>query len=330
MSLAFLLALCALLAPPGALRQVQAEEQEEEEVGEVHNEEEEHGEEEENAEDDQGEEHEEHHEAHNEEEDENEEEVEHGDGEEEMEVEDPPNEPLSNEQLRSLHKGFDKDGNGRASLAEVMVFANHMVKQASQKDVDMYLGEVDRNKDGKLSLDEYMKEIREGETEGETEDPELSKMHEERRTVEESKFVAADSDGDKVLDANEFPGLFFPETNEKVLNVEVQETMKERDTNKDGKLTLAEFFEVPVEEVDDHDKETFAKLDKDHDGKLDVSEMKSWETGQYQTQEALQELLKVADKDKDGHMTVEELIQAREAISDLEAHQHLAAWVNEL
>jgi len=260
-----------------------------------------------------------------------------GEFDDEMEVEDAI-EPLTEEALKKLHGRIDKDGNGHVSMEEVIGFADVMRKKASNEDVEMLLGDVDTNHDGKLSMEEYMNEVKhfsEDQPDGhlaEGEGAELKKQQEERAKVEESKFVAADSDGDKVLDINEYPGLFFPETNDKVLEVEVQETMKMRDTDKDGQLTQSEFFEVPDKEVMAEDKTMFAKLDKNGDGKLDVSEIKMWESGQFQTAESIEELFKIADKDKDGHVTAEELIQAREEIAETEAHEHLAAWAtaNEL
>merc|ERR1712187_327121 len=82
--------------------------------------------------------------------------------------------------------------------------------------------------------------------------------------IEGEKFQAADSNGDKVLDANEFLGLL------KAQDVkEVDETLKQKDLNQDGMLTPPEFFNLTEKTIDDTKREVFKKLDHDGNGKLD-------------------------------------------------------------
>merc|ERR1712232_496178 len=136
---------------------------------------------------------------------------------------------------------------------------------------------------------------------------------------ETDKFNAADTNGDGVLEGDEVPGVFFPETNDGVLEILARATLKEKDTNKDGKLTAKEFWEGDVAtdqdlSISDEEHEDFRKLDTDGDGFISLQELKHWESGAYHTSEALKRLYIIADKDKDNHVTLEEMTKAKEEI----------------
>lgn len=53
--------------------------------------------------------------------------------------------------------------------------------------------------------------------------------------------------------------------------------------------------------------QTFKKLDKDGNGKLDLKEMFDYESGHIYTRKAMDHFMQVADVNKDGHVTVDEL-----------------------
>merc|ERR1711957_846641 len=102
-------------------------------------------------------------------------------------------------------------------------------------------------------------------------------------------------DGDGFLDDDELPSLFLPETEEGV-----QES------------------EISGEEHSD-----FHKLDLDADGFIDVGELSVWESGRFHTEDAMKNLIEIADKDHDLHISAEELAAAREEIAASHAHYHL-------
>merc|ERR1719356_1230463 len=77
------------------------------------------------------------------------------------------------------------------------------------------------------------------------------------------------------------------------------------------------------------DEKEFQKLDADHSGKLDVQELKAFESGRFHTEEAMRALFELADKDKDMHVTAEELGAAREQIAGSEAHYPFVEWADE-
>lgn len=241
-------------------------------------------------------------------------------------------ESLSPEQLRGLHAKFDRDGNGRVSLSEVMAHATAIGQMIASKDVGAILEEIDTSKDGKLTLEEHLNDIHSQSAQGDAE--EMQEL-DHRKAFETSKFMAADANEDGMLDESELPGLFYPETHEKVMEVSVIETMRQKDKNGDGKLTPREFWEVEFTDGDDGDlsdeeKADFAKLDANADGVLTRDEILSWESGRFHTEEAMKKLFEVADKDSDMHLTAEELAEAREDLAMSDAQYHLIEWAEHL
>jgi len=71
----------------------------------------------------------------------------------------------------------------------------------------------------------------------------------------------------------------------------------------------------------------FEKLDTNGDGLLSIHELKAWETGTFQINDALKILFQAADKDGDKHLSAEELAVAREYISMTDANYHFMDWV---
>merc|ERR1712217_30246 len=140
---------------------------------------------------------------------------------------------------------------------------------------------------------------------------------EQRKKIETQKFSAADINGDGFLDATELPALFYPETHSAVLDVTVAETMRQKDLNKDGKLTPKEFWEADGAdgdegELSEEENADFAKLDIDGDGLLNQRELQEWESGKFHTAGAMKKLIEIVDKNNDIHFTTEELAHARE------------------
>merc|ERR1719188_1624839 len=109
-----------------------------------------------------------------------------------------------------------------------MGYADQIGKAIAARDIGAILEEIDTSKDGKLTLEEHLNDIHNQADGG---DEEEMKELEERKKVEAAKFAAADVNGDQVLDIEEIPALFYPETNDGVLAVSVAETMRQKDTN---------------------------------------------------------------------------------------------------
>jgi Ca2+-binding EF-hand superfamily protein len=233
---------------------------------------------------------------------------------------------LTSDQLRKMHARFDQNGDGKVSLQEVMDFSQHVGKQIATRDIGAILEEIDTSKDGTLSLEEHLSDIHNQADGG---DEEEMKELEKRKEVESAKFKAADSNGDGLLDKAELPGLFYPETHEGVLTVSVAQTMKQKDRDSNGHLSLKEFWESEAEGEDDmseEEKSDFSKLDVNGDSILDLDELRAWESGRFHTQDAMKKIFEVADKDNDLHITADEFAGARDLIAASDAQYHLIEW----
>jgi len=235
---------------------------------------------------------------------------------------------LSAEQLQRLHAKLDGDGDGRVSLQEVMAYADTVGVQIAKKDIGTILEEVDTSKDGKLSLEEHLKDIQDQEDGG---DEAVMKELAARKEVETAKFKAADSNGDQLLDRSELPGLWYPEIHEGVLTVAATESMRQKDVDKDGKLGPKEFWENDEAqgsdvELSDEEERDFRKLDKDSNGFLDIAELRDWESGRFHTRDAMQRLFDIVDKDSDMHITVQEIAAATDEIAASDVQYHLIDW----
>merc|ERR1711982_84152 len=180
--------------------------------------------------------------------------------------------------------------------------------------------------DGKLSLDELIKDMEQwGEDSEEEKNEKTTRMEGEKQ-----KFKLADADGDGLLDSTEMAAMFYPEIHDGILEITTEQAIKTKDKNGDGMLSADEFFEM-AERGDDmpiaeEEKSEFTRLDKNGDGMLDVKEMRSWESGHFHTEEALKKLIEMADGDKDEHLTVDELENAKHNIPGTDAQYHLMEW----
>jgi len=234
---------------------------------------------------------------------------------------------LTSEQMRGMHAKIDVDKDGKISLAEVISYSKAMRKIIAKKDIHTVIDEMDGDKDGKLSLPELLKDMEQWGEEGEEDKAQGAK----RKDLETAKFRAADNDGNGLLDQEELPGLFYPETHEGVLAMTAASTLKSKDTDGNGELTPKEFWEgdnVGGEDmsISEEEQADFAKLDIDNSGTLNLQELKAWESGGFHTEEAMKKLFELADADHDMMVTADELDSARELIAGSDAQYHLMEW----
>eukprot|EP00930_Biecheleria_cincta_P007456 TRINITY_DN108675_c0_g1_i1.p1 TRINITY_DN108675_c0_g1~~TRINITY_DN108675_c0_g1_i1.p1 ORF type:complete len:285 (-),score=78.61 TRINITY_DN108675_c0_g1_i1:363-1217(-) len=235
---------------------------------------------------------------------------------------------LTKEQLQALHVKIDADKDGKISLHEAMEYASKVSKIMAGKDIEKILEEMDTDKDGKLSLQEHLNDVTFIPAQA---DAEELKEIEQTKMFQTNKFKAADSDNDGSLGPKELPGLFFPETHPGVLEVAARETMRLKDSNKDGKISMNEFWELgesPEVQLQEAELRDFEEIDKDKSGSLDLEEVKAWESGMSHTESVILKLLEVCDKDGDKQCTLQELENSRETFS-MDSHYQLLEWAEQ-
>jgi len=242
-------------------------------------------------------------------------------GEPAEDEENEPMEPLTSEQMHALHKKMDTNGNGKVSLAEVTDFAHTMRRAMAKMELDDVMKSKDTNKDGKLDFQEFLG------------DP--GRVPEQEQNEKANEFKELDANSDKFVDPDELANLFHHHTNDKVETSLTNIAMKDKDKNKDGVLSLEEFYlhlqpeeEDPVE-ISQEDRDIFNKLDMDNSGTLTLKELKAWESGSFMAEEAVKKLFVHADKDNDNVVTAAELDSARHDIAsdpDYDAQMYLQQW----
>ncbi|KAE9589254.1 hypothetical protein Lal_00000465 [Lupinus albus] len=152
----------------------------------------------------------------------------------------------------------------------------------------------------------------------------------------EEHFNASDADGDGLLNLTEFNDFLHPadSKNPKLHQWLCKEEVRERDTDKDGKVNFEEFFHGIFDLVRDYDEEShnhndshhsdnsmdaparslFAQLDRDGDGYLSDIELlpvigKIHPSEHYYAKQQADYIISQADIDKDGRLTLAEMIE---------------------
>lgn len=247
---------------------------------------------------------------------------------------------MTGEQIRVLHRRFDTNNDGKVSLNEILDFSKKARKDIKKKSVKDDLAQMDENNDGKISVDELIgylfgEPIPEG---VEMPSPSSEEAEEERRTeslkaVEREKFKLADKDGDGFLAEDELLGVLNPDMHDGVLHVQTVWEIKDRDKDGDGMLSFGEFWEEDENSKDESSEitkqqtEDFKNVDLDGNGKVDIEEYKKWHNGDYHTSDAFRHLMELADENRDGHLTADELDEARPSIANTQATSEIMQWL---
>ncbi|PIA35410.1 hypothetical protein AQUCO_03500056v1 [Aquilegia coerulea] len=149
----------------------------------------------------------------------------------------------------------------------------------------------------------------------------------------EEHFNASDADGDGLLNKTEFNDFLHPadSNNPRLLKWLCKEEVRERDTDRDGKLNFKEFYHGLFDLVRDYDIEEhnashesdnvmegsakilFGQLDKDGDGYLSEEELlqiigKLHPSERYYAKQQADYIIQQADADKDGRLSLTEMI----------------------
>jgi len=254
-------------------------------------------------------------------------------------------EHLSAEQFASIHKKVDASGDGKISLPELLTFSQVARRAVINQEVNEGFLQIDSNDDGKISLDELLENTVGGphrpEDNTNMEPQTAEELAEQVRTtvLETAKFKAADHNKDGFLDKDESIPVLYPEFNDGMLELIAASAMKVKDKNGDGELEHGEFWHTTHDEFDpefeqskiqdalDNEKADFEKVDLDKNGKINVEELKRWESGRFHTEDAMKSLFELADDDENGLVTQNELKKSVPHLANHIAIPHLKEWV---
>eukprot|EP00927_Polykrikos_kofoidii_P078618 TRINITY_DN75422_c0_g1_i1.p1 TRINITY_DN75422_c0_g1~~TRINITY_DN75422_c0_g1_i1.p1 ORF type:complete len:262 (-),score=53.13 TRINITY_DN75422_c0_g1_i1:2-787(-) len=222
--------------------------------------------------------------------------------------------PFTEDQMHQLHRHMDINGDGELTLQESLAYSASVSHSIAQNYVEVFLEAVDNSKDRKISLGEHIEHF----------------GGDEEENAERAKFVAADENQDEVLEGKELISMYSPGLHDGVLSVSVQETIRQKDSDGDGQLSMHEFWTADEDDETHRQSEDesviFQGLDADKDGLLSSEEIRMWESGQFQLEDAMTKMFQTADKNNDTILTAKELADAREEISSHDAHHNLLEW----
>eukprot|EP00929_Paragymnodinium_shiwhaense_P115532 TRINITY_DN84487_c0_g1_i1.p1 TRINITY_DN84487_c0_g1~~TRINITY_DN84487_c0_g1_i1.p1 ORF type:complete len:290 (+),score=104.37 TRINITY_DN84487_c0_g1_i1:76-945(+) len=194
---------------------------------------------------------------------------------------------------RLVHKQADKDKDGYITPEELVMHLDQLYGLLRRGDAAADLKEMDSDKDGLLSMGEYIGEAAEA---GETE--ELS-----------GQFLVLDLDEDGMLDHAELFIGMEPRFHPPMVQERVQGMIAELDggggDKMDGKLSPKELYNLYDEDgaelpQAEEQKQQFKKLDKNGDGTLDHDELKEQARRDMPLESAVDELFKQAGASSKG------------------------------
>ncbi|VDL72320.1 unnamed protein product [Nippostrongylus brasiliensis] len=218
----------------------------------------------------------------------------------------------SKKRLRVLANKMDTNNDGFIDDAELTNWVRNSMVSLDNEEVNDRIGEMDRNNDKLVSWEEYMLDA--------FPDRSLKDLDaDDRKLMEEDEmyFKVADQDGDGKLNIAELAAFLNPENYKHMHKVLVDVTMREKDVNKDGAIDLKEFLgEMADNEHSDWhsvEKNKFmSEYDLDGDGVLRGEEVRRWlipDVDEVAKQES-NHLINGADSDKDGKLSIEEVVDA--------------------
>ncbi|KAH8874400.1 Erythrocyte band 7 integral membrane protein [Schistosoma japonicum] len=204
-------------------------------------------------------------------------------------------------QLGKLFHKIDVDNNAKIDKEELK---NWIIQSFISLDLEASkprFKEYDADGDGQLAWSEYTNKIY-GYTEQELED-----LHEEK-----FRFDSADQDKTGYLNETEFVAFEHPHNYRHMAPYELKHTLRDFDKDKDGYISEVEYLADDKMNKDALivERENFKNYDINADGKLDHDEMALWITPGFNrtATDEMEHLFNETDKDKDGLLTKEEVI----------------------
>lgn len=165
---------------------------------------------------------------------------------------------------------------------------SHIVfhRSLSEEEANDRFDEVDADTNEIVTWREYLKEMYDIQSDEGSDKLEIEiseQSLEQSQLIEDDRavFLAADLNKDGELNRDEFVLFISPEEHPQMLPIILNQTLRDKDKNGDGKIDFQEFI---GEGARDHDKEWLiaekerfdSQYDKDQDGTLNGNEILSW------------------------------------------------------
>ncbi|CAM4618675.1 reticulocalbin-3 isoform X1 [Lepidochelys kempii] len=225
----------------------------------------------------------------------------------------------SRERLGKIVERIDRDQDGFVTQAELKDWIKHTQNRYIFENVQKNWRDYDRDGDGRIAWPEFKNATYgyyEGEEFGDLED---KQSYRKMLARDERRFKAADRDGDMVATREEFTAFLHPEEFDYMKDIVVTETIEDIDKNGDGYVQVDEYIgdmytpesgEPEPEWVQGERQQFLDFRDLDRDGRLDRAEIGHWILPQdYDHPEVeAKHLLFESDKDKDGQLTKQEIL----------------------
>ncbi|XP_066913323.1 calumenin-B-like [Clytia hemisphaerica] len=216
--------------------------------------------------------------------------------------------------LRLLAPHIDMNKDGFISSKELQIWVRDKYTSIlDSEDIDFKFRELDIHFDNSLTWDEYTERYYGlNNTASDGLSKEIKENFKEYLARDQRRWKYADIDEDGALNLEEFHMFSKPTKYAEMVDVVAYEEIEHYDINKDGFLSLEEYLKAiampamrPLDEKKFHEE-----YDLDKDGRLNKDEVKLWKTPKFFDQAELEakELIRIADDDQDGKLTVKEIV----------------------